>query len=1314
MKLKNLTVSGLLCISMLFSVAAAYAQVEEKKRLPDDEFPGDVFLYKPGHTMDRGMLYNNIGELIGNSRTYGYWQSNRFPYMVHGYWGEILRMFPMVGMPPGPWGLDIPTYEFGDVDRSMNYSVLELVQHIYISGQPLSISYSDWEARDFNLTRAMGGPEGARDSWSNQPLVAISTREDSWPEGYFGEADEFAGSGVWTDTPGERHFPGRWARDADPTSPTFGQEQEGQFPAELSAFYTEYDKYCGIRRGDDIGTGYPVGLDMETNTYAYSNPLVEDIIYWDVDLIFMEEDWVRAPLGVEAEGDPYRHMYTGTIDDMYFGMFWWTQFPDYRRTSSRNYARPYAQDTYAWLEPRDSPKTIFFYFKYGWHQRQWGTPYNGPVSVYSFYIPQSPFDLGITSYHWFDQYPLRHTAPGQGFEVILYAMMSGDPTILWDQTGAEQAAYFHPCPEPGEEPNYKMDNIDSLIHFHDYMEDGTLRINTLDCTGYDMRPYVSNMVGTGPFSMSPGDTAHISFCMFGSTDNPGPLSPGSKDNRQMEAGDRWPNNDPLRFGVDPHDRFEDVYLNLEYAKRIYKSFFRASGPPSTPTMWAKGTLILDENNMPMYLGSKDGVTLYWDDLAEYSLDYGTKVFDFQGYRLFKRTYDPRAAAEWELLDQFDIIDGITGWDPVGVDIFMEQNTADDPEVPIEYYMGDDTGLEHSFYDGNVINGLRYEYCLTAYDDWDDVNVIPSSSSAKGANPKYRNFVLIKPIFQSLGYAEGDTAMNVYVEEQPQLADRTVYPHFTGIATSVIDHRIVDELLVKETEYTISFAPTISIDYISIDVKDTTEVLGYSVFDNTTGVYVLENVPFIFNQARIDFDEECADYFPTFDGIGLAFIDQAYPGFPLLPDDFDSDDFDHYSGWSDPAVELRRDEVEGEDGQWDFDYLRDYGPDYPGIFELRWFGYPEDSVLVDSVWHYHWADSGYNTSGGGYKSSVRFFPFQIWDITDSVYNARSKVPKDTTGLTTQMLLRARYNFNNPFNSYASSDDRLYIINPEHGYSYGQWYLQIYCPVAWELDKDAWKDQKIWVNTYEGVFAQPGDIREVLADVEDEYGYVNDTTYVIADIDTTVVPPDTTYVIADIDSTVVPPDTTYVIDNILEVPAYITVVTFDTVYWTTDSLDKYNPRTSDKYIWKTEFPLTEEDTYIFKTKKSYVDEEEFVMDRILAVPNPYVVASATELYVGTGTWNRKEIRFVNLPPECTIDIYTLTGDRVRTIEHKDNTGGFKVTKATVEDHLERFPTGVGEATWDLLTFENLEVSYGMYIYVVKTPDGKKFIEKLVIIK
>jgi len=40
--------------------------------------------------------------------------------------------------------------------------------------------------------------------------------------------------------------------------------------------------------------------------------------------------------------------------------------------------------------------------------------------------------------------------------------------------------------------------------------------------------------------------------------------------------------------------------------------------------------------------------------------------------------------------------------------------------------------------------------------------------------------------------------------------------------------------------------------------------------------------------------------------------------------------------------------------------------------------------------------------------------------------------------------------------------------------------------------------------------------------------------------------------------------------------------------------------------------------------------------------------------------------------------------------------------------------GEARWDLLTKENLEVSYGIYIWVVKTPDGKTKVGKLAVVK
>ncbi|KPK96161.1 hypothetical protein AMJ80_01525 [bacterium SM23_31] len=570
MKFKILSVTGFLCLLMFFSVSVSYAQDEKRERLFDDVFPGEEVLYKPVNGTDRGILFMDAGKLLGNCRTYGYWQSNYFPYMVHGYWGEILRMFPMVGMPPGPWGMNIPTYEYGIVDRSMNYNVLELVVQTISWGWPMSLSYPDWESRDSNLERAMGGPDGARSG--GIPLIANSTRMDSWPRGYYGEQETFAGSGAWTDKPGERHWPGRWARETNPASPDYGKPVYGRFASAKDAYFSEYDKYAGIRPGDNISTSYPVGLDMETSVYCYASPLYEDIIYWDVDLIFMEEDWVRAPNGDESMGDPLRHIYTGTIDSMYFGIYFWTQFPDYRRESHRYYARPYAQDTYAWLEARNNPEAIFFYHKYGYHTRQWGTAYSGPVSVYSIYFPQTPFDIGITSFHWFEKREIDKFAPGQNWELRLYSMMSGQPWIIEDKKGNEQRMLFHPYPEAGEEPNYKIDNIDSLIHWHDYTEDGVLRINNLDCVDYGQRPYANFMIGSGPFQMSPGDTAHITFCMFGSDDNPGPLSPGSAEERQMEVGDRWPINDPLRFGVDPHDRFVDVYNNLDAAVNLYNSF----------------------------------------------------------------------------------------------------------------------------------------------------------------------------------------------------------------------------------------------------------------------------------------------------------------------------------------------------------------------------------------------------------------------------------------------------------------------------------------------------------------------------------------------------------------------------------------------------------------------------------------------------------------------------------------------------------------------------------------------------------------------
>ena len=86
----------------------------------------------------------------------------------------------------------------------------------------------------------------------------------------------------------------------------------------------------------------------------------------------------------------------------------------------------------------------------------------------------------------------------------------------------------------------------------------------------------------------------------------------------------------------------------------------------------------------------------------------------------------------------------------------------------------------------------------------------------------------------------------------------------------------------------------------------------------------------------------------------------------------------------------------------------------------------------------------------------------------------------------------------------------------------------------------------------------------------------------------------------------------------------------------------------------------------------------MDAIRVVPNP--------LYVGT-EWDVREetseVKITNLPAECTVKIYTLNGEILRTIEKNDD---------------------LTWVSWDLLTRYNQEVAPGMYIYVVESASQK----------
>ena len=96
-----------------------------------------------------------------------------------------------------------------------------------------------------------------------------------------------------------------------------------------------------------------------------------------------------------------------------------------------------------------------------------------------------------------------------------------------------------------------------------------------------------------------------------------------------------------------------------------------------------------------------------------------------------------------------------------------------------------------------------------------------------------------------------------------------------------------------------------------------------------------------------------------------------------------------------------------------------------------------------------------------------------------------------------------------------------------------------------------------------------------------------------------------------------------------------------------------------------------------------------------PNPYY---GNAIWDGNSERLRK-IYFYNLPSECEITIYTLSGDIVKRIEHHKNSNGSDTRwfQNYASDGKQQM-TG-GEDTWDILSDDDQAVATGLYLYTVK---------------
>jgi hypothetical protein len=226
--------------------------------------------------------------------------------------------------------------------------------------------------------------------------------------------------------------------------------------------------------------------------------------------------------------------------------------------------------------------------------------------------------------------------------------------------------------------------------------------------------------------------------------------------------------------------------------------------------------------------SNGRVTLYWDDAAEFVFDryldrIGQNPNNFEGYKIYRAT-DPALLDARTITDgrgnlqflkpiaQFDAVNGIQGNHPVDIN-------------GLDFYLGNDAGLQRYFIDTDVINGRQYYYAIVAYNSGAaPAGIAPSESPINlSINPDGTltagvNVVSIIPTGQSAGY----------VGPQPPTVQRT-----TGSATGEVLVDIVDPKMLRENNtYRVTFRDT--------TVNGETFAYAYSLTNTTSNTVLLAN------------------------------------------------------------------------------------------------------------------------------------------------------------------------------------------------------------------------------------------------------------------------------------------------------------------------------------------------------------------------------------------------------------------------------------------------------------------------------------------
>lgn len=602
----------------------------------------------------------------------------------------------MVGVGAGPWSKR-PSYDNPNVLVEWGPTVSEAW-----FDRTSSITHIDWMPSENHRDRGRGGLHSGEltagqayrqftRADDNTPLLATSDNPITWPTGHFD------GNGNWLLSPVGRfadldeaqqtlvdslkaafhagetehwHFwPGPWAVDPNPFSPTYNQPVPGNFFSDQDIYMAFDDRFA--TRDVDPRQGYPIGVEVRASGFSYGRSFAEDVVFFPVVLINKSDK--LAGFNNDGKGWDYKNVYVG----FYFDVDSYNKLADGRgegRTNDDDMMAFNTELNYAYIWDLDDNST-----------GQRGLAYSALKFLDS---PPAARDLdldgdgrldvrqgeklGMTDWHWFDWYARPgvravetnngpwagdlETPMARNAELSMYRVMSGDTIGLT----ADQKDWYFLHGRPNENRNLHFNSLQQLRA--DYP-------NGLDCVF---------IASAGPFDLAVGDTVNASFALI--------------------MGD-----DPL-----------DLFQNAQIAQLMYDNRYQGPDPPKAPEV---STVVTPYTN-PLTGEVKNQITLYWDDRSETYRDILTGYQDFEGYRVYKSTDGGNTWGEpitdsrgniinWQPVAECDKIDGIGGFDPVGNHFYLGNDKADPGE-------GDD-GLFHTFTDRDINDGVEYTYAVTAYD-----------------------------------------------------------------------------------------------------------------------------------------------------------------------------------------------------------------------------------------------------------------------------------------------------------------------------------------------------------------------------------------------------------------------------------------------------------------------------------------------------------------------------------------------------------------------------------------------------------------------